>query len=143
MESTWAWREVPIMEAVIELHESRQMGGCSAGEVVERTGLSLEDVRRGVIALNGTYLDVHRSAGDPSTWSISKIHPTARQAARQWPTAENMVDQLIVALDRVEAETTDQGERSRLATARRSLTEVGRALLVEVAAKAFERSVGL
>lgn len=130
------------MEAVIELHESRQMGGCSAGEIVERTGLSPEDVRRALIALNGTYLDLYRSAGDPAAWSITKIYPDARRAARQWPTAESMVDQLIAALDRVGADTADPEERSRLAAARRSLTELGRSLLVEVAAKAFEHSVG-
>lgn len=42
-----------MLEAVIELQEARRMGGCTAGEVAERTGLSMDDVRNGLIALNG------------------------------------------------------------------------------------------
>lgn len=119
------------------------MGGCSAGEVAERTGLSIEDVRLGLIALNGEFLDLHRTAGDPAGWPITNIRPAARRAVGQWPTPESLVDQLLTALEGLQEDAIDPAKKSRLAAARRGLLELGHSVLVEVAAKALEHSIGM
>ena len=97
MEDTWGVRDVPVLNAVVELLNHSYM--VTVSDIGERTGLDLAEVARSLDAMDPTFVDFRKTetGGDPRFWYVNRVTPEARQAVGQWPTAEGLIDRLVKA----------------------------------------------
>jgi hypothetical protein len=103
-----------------------------ARDVAQRSGLDIETVCIALRALDGEYLEV-RYGGD-FAWGIPAVTPAARRAVGQWPTAENLTDSVIAALEQAAENETELERRNRLRTLAAGLGSMARDLAVSVMA---------
>lgn len=126
MESTWASRDLPVLTAVVELWEETFPSTSSIGrlEVVQRTGLANDDVDRAISALiEAGYLEwVPNRGGDRIySWRITGISSGARRLVGQWPSPEELVKQIVSALEVAAENEPDAEKRSKLKSAASSI----------------------
>jgi hypothetical protein len=93
MEDTWAWRDLPVLDAVVsQLDEVNETGGWpDLPDIAEATGLGDLEV---AAALDGEYLDLLRTSGDLSGWFVTRVTSAARRTVGQWPTGESLIERL-------------------------------------------------
>ena len=65
-------------------------------------------------ALDGEYLDLHRTAGDLSSWYVSKVTSGARREVGQWPTGESLIERLEGGIAEAAAHEGDPERKRRL-----------------------------
>ena len=138
MEDTWVPRDQPVLDATVALLEDSPMVTDAA--ITERTGFDLTDVRRALEALDRTYVHLGR---DMSGFFVAAVTADARRAVGQWPTGESLVSQLVDGLAAAAEQEADPERKGRL---RQAVTLLGgpvRAIVVDVAEKVIERSMGL
>ncbi len=138
MEDTWVSRDLPVLDATVALLEDTPMVTDAA--ITERTGFDLTDVRRALEALDSAY--VHRGR-DMSGFFVAAVTADARRAVGQWPTGESLVSQLVDGLAAAAEQEADPERKGRL---RQAVTLLGgpvRAIVVDVAEKVIEHSMGL
>src|ERR1035438_1373812 len=94
MEDTWAWRDLPVLDAVVrQLDEVNKTGGFpDVADLAASTGLGTLDVAAALDALKGDYLNLQRTAGDPSSWFVTSVTSAARREVGQWPTGQNLIE---------------------------------------------------
>lgn len=147
MPETWTWRDLPVLTAVVEQFDPHMNGNYpDVPDIVEATGLSMDDVARALNALDGEYLtlDRHGSGGAPPTeWWVSGISSVARRAVGQWPSPDVLVDRLTTALQQVADQASDENTKSRVRRAVEALGGLTKDVVVEVAAKMAEHQIGL
>ena len=138
MEDTWVPRDQPVLDATVALLEDSPMVTDAA--ITERTGFDVTDVRRALEALDRTYVHLGR---DMSGFFVAALTADARRAVGQWPTGESLVSQLVDGLAVAAEQEPDPERKGRL---RQAVTLLGgpvRAIVVDVAEKVIERSMGL
>ena len=146
VKSTWFDRELPVLEATIELFEAKQnLGMVSVAEIAEHSGIDPNEVFSSLLAMRGEYVELRlvMAGGDPNPQAVVDVSSDARREVGQWPTPELLADRLAEAI-RTAADTEQDTERK---TKLRALAEaagvVGRDLLVNVVTAATIGSLGL
>lgn len=139
MESTWAPRDLPVLTAVVELWEETFPSTSSIGrlEVVERTGLTNDDVDRAIFALvEAGYIEwVPNRGGDRIySWRIVGVSSSARRLVGQWPSPEELVTQVVRALEAAAENEPDEEKRSKLKVAASSIGSFAKDIVTNVAA---------
>ncbi len=141
VEPTWFVRELPVLEAVVELLEEPDHLGAfvQVSQIVERTGIDAHTVHSALTAMEPVYVTVQRvlSGGDPNLYMVTGITAEARRAVGQWPSPELMVDSFLMALASAVDQEVDHDKKSRLRSAFDAITAVGRDVLVNVITSAL------
>ena len=139
MESTWLSRDLPVLTAVVELYEERFPSTSSLGrlEVAERTGLAHDDVDRAIVALvEAGYLAWVPNRGDDrvASWRITGISGSARRLVGQWPSAEELVREIVAALNVAAESEPDEAMRSKLKAVAGGISSFAKDIVTNVAA---------
>jgi hypothetical protein len=130
---TWHERELPALEALAALEETRE-NGSSLDEVAELAGLPRA---RAVIAVEAL-IDSGHVAGHPAhdmagkDWLALRLLAPGRRAVRQWPSDDLTADALVDVLEQRIAQEDDPDERGRLERMRDAARNLGGAALREV-----------
>jgi hypothetical protein len=93
--------------------------------------------------MDGTYVDLQKTMGDPSRWFVKAVTPKARQAVGQWPTPENVVARLAEAFAAAAGQERDPERRGKLRAIAGFLGETGKDFAAEVVAKVISRQTGM
>jgi hypothetical protein len=115
MEDTWTNRDLPVLRAVVEIHDTTGKTKIGVGEIANAAGFDVETTRRAIRAL---YTEPYLQEGgmDFGGNQIFVGPPTgpARRVAGAWPSPEGLVDQLVAALEAAaEDESRPEPERSK------------------------------
>jgi hypothetical protein len=138
MDETWLSRDLPVLDAVVELLEDHDLVPPEA--VAERTGLDSREVLRAMHALDGIFVRLHR---DMSGGFVDAVTPEARRAVGQWPSGESLIRQLADGLAAAAEKETDPEQKSRLRQAAALLGGAVRDIAVGVAQAYADRRLGL
>lgn len=106
MESTWETRDLPVLQAIVEITDREGPGpGARVRDIAETTGLSLDDVKRATYALEGAYIGPLRRSlgGDGGQWRVTEVYPGARVITGQWPNPDTLANRLVSALEQMAA----------------------------------------
>jgi hypothetical protein len=142
----WVSRDLPVLTAVVELYEERlpSSRAVGPGEVVDRTGLARDDVDRAVVALaDAHYLGWKPNYGDDRlmTWRITSISGSARRLVGQWPSVDELVSQMVVALNDAAETEQDSIRRSKLKELARGIGSFGKDIITGVVVKLITGSI--
>jgi hypothetical protein len=134
VEDTWGIRDLPVLNAVVELLGQSYM--VTVSDIAERTGLDLAEVARSLDAMDPTFVDFRKTetGGDPRFWYVNRVTPEARQAIGQWPTADSLVDRLVKAFSDAADREEDAERHYQLRQAAGLLGETVRDVAIQVAA---------
>jgi hypothetical protein len=137
MEDTWTWRDLPVLDAAVSQLDEMSAEGLilELAGIAEVTGLAANDVIAAVEALEGEYLGLQRTMGDPSRWRIQSVTPAARHAVGQWPTAESLIERLAAGIAEAAGRETDPERKRRLAAVARELGGMAKGVAVNVASQ--------
>jgi hypothetical protein len=116
MDDTWANRDLPVLRAVVEIHDATGKTMIRPGEIARRVGFDEETTERALRAL------YRQPFFEPATQSFGghyvAVGPPTGEALRvagQWPTPENLLERLITAVEAAgDDETVAEPERSKL-----------------------------
>ena len=140
---SWEDLEQPILEAVAALEDEIDDVGLAA--LVERTGLSLDEVRIGTRRLFDsdllTGLDATAANGVFQAFSL-RLLPRGRQAVGQWPSADPAEAFLQTLAQRIAVEE-DPEERGRLQRWLDSGRQVGTGVATGVVTAVVQQVTGL
>jgi hypothetical protein len=134
VEDTWGVRDIPVLNAVVELLDHSYM--VTVSDIAERTGLDLAEVARSLDAMDPVFVDFRKTetGGDPRFWYVNRVTPEARQAVGQWPTAEGLVDRLVKAFSEAADHEEDAERHYQLRQVAGLLGETVRDVAVRVTA---------
>jgi hypothetical protein len=141
VEDTWAAWDLPVLDATVALVEETDLP--EVADIADRTGLAVADVARALRAMDGVYVDLRLTMGDPGAWFVQGVTPVARRAVGQWPTAESLIGQLVEGLDAAAGREEDPERRGRLRQTASLLGGAARDIAVDVMARVIERGTGL
>jgi hypothetical protein len=85
VKNSWQSRDLPVLAAVVRLLDEANYPHVRVSEIAEACGLSIDEVAAAVKALDGTYLTLMTTLGEPGSWFATRLTSTARQAVGQWP----------------------------------------------------------
>lgn len=145
MEDTWTSRNLPVLTAIVEVHE-RTGRPMHPDEIVQQSGLTADTVGAALRALATEeppfISDIQRRAsGGVALVGTPTGH--ARRAVGVWPTAETIADRLVGALDEAAEREPDEERKGFLRKAAAYLGNAGRDLAVEIGATAINRQMGI
>jgi predicted transcriptional regulator len=135
VKDTWVGRDLPVLDATVNLLEDSYM--VTVSDIADRTGLDLADVSRALETLDPTYLDFRKTTtgGDPRFWYVHKATPEGRRAVGQWPTPEALIQSLAEELTAAAERETDPERKGLLSYSARLLGDTLRDLVIEAAAR--------
>jgi hypothetical protein len=143
VEETWASRDLPVLKAAVRTFEELAPEQVPEGaDIAEAAGFDIADVTKALIALDGDYLDVGKVAGDGGAWYIRRVHSKARRAIGTWPDPQQVVDEMITAVDAAAEDASDPETKSRLKQAAGVLGGVARDVVTKTLAEVVARQVG-
>jgi hypothetical protein len=135
---TWHSRDLPVLRAAVTIIDAtNQMA--SLQQLAEATGLSEDDTRRAVLALNrGGYVEgaITPVWGDDLVDGVNDVVGEAYRLTGAWPSPEAIADRFLAALTDVAEHGTDEVTRSRARKALDGLGSLTRDTLVSVAGAA-------
>ena len=143
---TWQRRELPILRAAVDWFDQLDHNAMSLEELEERSGLSGEDVRRGLrrLALAEPPLIIGIDTGKTlHPIGLMGVTERALVAVDVWPSPESLADRLIEALRGAAEAEPDEEASSRWRQLASFLGTTGRELLVEVTGQVISRGAGL
>jgi hypothetical protein len=116
MDDTWTSRDLPVLKAVVEIYDTTGKTVISPGEIAAKAGFDQETTERAIRALyRQPYLEPGHISWSGHTDAVGPPTGEALRVAGQWPTAENMLERLIAALEAAgDDETVAEPERSKL-----------------------------
>ncbi len=147
MKSTWETRDLPVLEAIVELTDAGE-DRLEQQQLADRTGLDRPSVRLALFALANEdprlfdYTDTSTMAGR----DIGIIRdPTghARRRVGQWPTPEKWTAHFVQALADAEANEQDAEQKSKLRRVLDAIAGAGTDLVAKAVAETAARSMGL
>jgi hypothetical protein len=141
VKDTWGPRDLPVLDATVSLLEEMDLPKVAA--IAERVGLSTSDVALALEGMDGEYVDLQMTMGDPGSWSVRAVTPGARRAVGQWPTAEGLADRLAVAFGEAADDERDPERKNRLRQIASFLADTGKDVAAEVLAKVILRPAGM
>lgn len=140
--STWFERDLPVLEAIIELlNEKRPHSLLSINEVAEHLSRSKEEVRAATHALGEEYITLREfiNGGDPGPYLVTSA---ARRASGQWPSEELVIESLIRGVPIAIESETDPEKRSKLKQFLDSAVGVSREVLVGILTTTLTQKIG-
>jgi hypothetical protein len=138
MDETWLSRDLPVLDAVVELLEDQPMAKPAA--IAERTGFEAAEVVRALRALDGEYVHLNTDLGGRSAAAVT---PKARQAVGHWPSGESLIQQLVDGLVSAAEKEADPERKGRLHQAAALLGGAARDIAVGVAQAYADRRLGI
>lgn len=141
MEDTWASRDLPVLDATVRLLEGSPDPEVS--DLASETGLAPEVVARALRAMNGAFLDLQMTAGDPESWFVRRVYPSARQVVGQWPTPDSLIARLADGFSAAADHEADPEKKKTLRSFAAMFGGAGRDIAVDVAARIIEHRIGL
>lgn len=141
MEDTWASRDLPVLDATVRLMETNNLP--AVRDIAAAAGMDIEATGRALEALEGTYVDLSKSAGGPESWNVRAVSADARRAVGQWPTAESLITRLVEAFSTAADQEPDPEKKSRLRSIAGMLGGTGRQIAIDVAARVVEHTMGM
>jgi len=141
VKDTWVPRDFPVLDATASLLEEMDMPKVS--DLAQRTGLSTADVALALEAMDGEYVHLQKTMGDPGSWYVKAVTPAARRAVGQWPTAESLTAALAEAFGDAAEHEQDPERKGRLRQVAGFLADTGRDMAAEVVAKVILRQTGM
>jgi hypothetical protein len=115
MEDTWTNRDLPVLRAAVKIFNQTGQTRIGIEQIQQETRFDKAKTQR---ALQMLYREPYFAEGD-ERWSggfraVGAPTSAALRLAGAWPTAENLLERLIVALEAVaEDESRDEPERSK------------------------------
>ncbi|RZT11617.1 hypothetical protein EV589_5814 [Mycobacterium sp. BK558] len=98
VEETWASRDLPVLKAVVELYG--RDNEAEVWDIRQLTGFDEETVHRALLALSReSYFDEITTYGPNQVDYIGPPTGHALRAAGQWPTPDNLLQNLIAGLE--------------------------------------------
>ncbi|WP_201732784.1 hypothetical protein [Acidithrix sp. C25] len=143
--STWFERDLPILEAIIELlNEKRPHSLLSINEVAEHLSRSKEEVYAAAHALGEEYITLREflTGGDPGPYLVTAVTSAARRASGQWPSEELVIESLIRGVQIAIESETDPEKRSKLKQFLDSAVGVSREVLVGILTTTLTQKIG-
>jgi hypothetical protein len=139
---TWAARDLPVLDATIDLLEQSFM--VTVTDIAARTNLTPSIVAAALEALDPVYVDFRKTTtgGDPRYWYVFKVTPEARRAVGQWPTAEALASRLAEELAAGARDEPDAQRQGLLAYAARLVGETLRDATVRAAGRVLAPAFG-
>lgn len=133
----WASRELPVLEAAVELADEKIPRSLypSGREIAARAGLEMDTVAAALVALDGEFIGLRKSIGEASSWMVLGVTPAARRAVGQWPTAEDLIEQLAAGIAQAAERETEPQRKSRLLAIADGLGSFARDVAVGVVAQ--------
>ena len=143
MHDTWATRELPVLDATVNLLEESYM--VTVSDIAARTQLDAPSVARALEALDPAYVDFRKTTtgGDPTFWYVHKVTPQARRAVGQWPTPDSFVTRLAEELSAAAAQEEDIERKGLLSYAARLIGDTLREAVVRAAGQVLAPSTDL
>ncbi len=89
------------------------------------------------------YLVIRGRASGVLNGNVTQVTGKARREVGAWPTAEGVIDQLVVALTAAADAETEPERKSRLREAAETLSSTGYRIAVDVATKWVEHKAGI
>lgn len=143
-QDTWAGRERPLLEA-IAAGEAEHVRDVNTEWMIDRTGLTPEDVAAGLAALlDAEYIDAIDAGGgdDVSFYLRLKLRERGRRDVGTWPSEDSFTG-LLDALDVAAENATDEETTSRLRRARDAVAGIGREVGTQVLTAWLKAQAGL
>jgi hypothetical protein len=133
VKDTWAERDLPVLDAIVTALEDEFR--VSAAQIGAATGIPDDDVVRAFYALQWEYTgEVQTSLGGrPAATYVKGVTAEARRAVGQWPTAESLIEQLVVGMTQAAERESDPEQKRRLLAVARELGGAAKAIAVNVA----------
>jgi hypothetical protein len=143
MEDTWASRDLPVLDAVVRLLDEPGRGPLPLfGEAVaEHTGTDAGAVESALHALSPDYVRLRQlgaEEGGLETLCLEGVTAEARRAVGQWPTGENLIEQLAAGLRDAAEQQTDPEQKRQLLMVARELGGAVKAIAINVASQMLE-----
>lgn len=146
MESTWASRELPVLEALVSLLDEPDAFMVQVSDISGRTGIEPRQVAKSLDAMEGYYVghfQKHMSGGVPDRWYVTEVTPLARQVVGQWPSGENVLAELVAGLDDAAEREPDPERKGRLRALAAGLSGSARDIATDIMARIIEHKMGL
>lgn len=149
MDSTWESRDLPVLEAIVQLFD--QTGEFVTGDqIAQHTGFDQQTVTLAVQALDGEdprLLEarvIRPGGGEPlQVISVYNITGHARRMVGAWPTPENLIARLVAALEAVAATENDTVKRRKLKEAAATVGSIAGQAAASVLAGAILYNAGI
>ena len=141
---TWAERDLPLLrESVRRIDAGEEWPGMR--EIASSCGI---DPRQAEVAFDALeedgYLVIRgRAMSGVLNGNVTQVTGKARREVGAWPTAEGVIDQLVVALTAAADAETEPERKSRLREAAQTLSSTGYRIAVDVATKWVEHKAGV
>lgn len=146
MDETWTRRDLPVLEAIVQLSERDGGGFLDPAAIAQESGLDESETQAALLALDGEVpacvTDMRRSASG-HIFLVGAPTGHARRAVGAWPTAETIAGRLITALDEAAEREPDPERKGWLRKTAAYLGHAGRDLAVEIGATAINRQMGM
>ncbi|GAA4259852.1 hypothetical protein [Dactylosporangium darangshiense] len=142
MDMTWYTRELPVLEAAVQLvEESDSSDLVNVPALAEHTGLDRADVAKALRAMSGTYIETRSLSAEHIV--VAEILPEGRRAAGQWPTAELIVERVLAGIQQAADTEPDPEKKSKLKQTAVFLGSSGKDLFINLLASVIAKSAGL
>lgn len=135
MENTWGTRDLPVLQAVVDIYE--ETGHAIRPKAIEtKTGFEADTVQKALRALRSEeppfFTNVTAAMGGIVV-VIGAPTGHARRQAGAWPTPEALAQRLIEQLNDAADGSGDEEQRGALKKTAKFLAEGGRDILVGIA----------
>jgi hypothetical protein len=115
MQDTWTNRDLPVLQAVVELYDETGRHLTRATSVEQKTGFDQDTVQRALRALRSApFFQEGSEASGGYIVAVGPPYGNAYQIAGAWPTPENLLERLIAAFEAAGGDPNlDEPERSK------------------------------
>lgn len=132
MTSQWYDRDLPVLQAIVQLKDERPGQPIPRADVAEMTGLDPILVKRAVVSLTDEPYIVTDGTQVDRFEDIKSVNGAGKRAAGVWPTPENLADTVRDAILRAAEQEPDPEKRGKLKAVGTWLAEGGRDIITGV-----------
>lgn len=146
MDDTWAHRDLPVLDAIVNIFDKPDRYQMRMPEVVELSGLPQEEVQAALRVLANAsppYITGTGASGLTYPLIISDVTERARRAVGQWPTPESLVNQVVDGLNEAATHESEPGKKRALREAASVLGDTAKDVATEIAAKIIVHAGGM
>jgi hypothetical protein len=147
VEDTWAGRDLPVLQAIVAAFDDTERYQLRVPGLIELCGLPEREVQAALRALACAEPPLLQYPPPPSGLTypiiITGVSERARRLVGQWPTAESLAGQVVMALTEAAEHEPDPTKKNRLRSAAAVFSDTARGVLVEVLSRVVERQAGL
>jgi hypothetical protein len=131
-DTTWTNRDLPVLKAAVKLYETTGRARIPVTDIAAAVGFDKESTLRAIRALyRQPYFEEGVTSGQGDFVWVGPPTGEALRAAGQWPTAENLLERLVAALNAAgDDESFEEPERSKLKQAAAWLGSFGSQVVI-------------